>query len=186
MTKTILILPGSAREGSFNRKLAHAIGLRLQRHDGVHADVIDPNEFEMPIYNGDLEDGMGVPKPALALAERFTQADAVILVTPEYNASLPPLMKNTLDWLSRDVAPHRPYKGRPFALASCSPGGLGGIRALSHLRDVLVNVGAEMITPQVAVGGAMDAFDESGQLVAKRSSALLDGMIETLMERIEG
>ena len=187
---TVALIAGSTRSGSVNRRLARAIALRLEDEDGVRADVVDLSDYPMPIYDGDDEAAHGVPDSAIRLAERLSRADAVVFISPEYNASLTPLLKNTIDWLSRDVAPHRPFD-RVFALAAASPGGLGGIRMLSHMRDILVSIGArEIVTPQLAVGGAGQAFgeagDEAGRLVAERPARLLNGMVAILLARIAG
>lgn len=177
----IAIIPGSSRTGSINVKLAHAIARKLESMD-AQATVVDLGAYDIPIYNGDFEEENGTPQGARDLAAVIAEHQGVVLVNPEYNASLSPLMKNTLDWLSRDVG-HKVYQNRIFALAACSPGALGGIRALSHVRDVLVNVGAEMITPQLAVGPAGSAFGDEGDLTNERAQGILQNLCETLIER---
>ncbi len=108
-----------------------------------------------------------------------------MLVAPEYNASLTPLMKNALDWVSVTNKDKNgtitPYKGKIFALASASPGGLGGIRGLSHLRDVLTNMSATVIAEQVAVGNAENAFNKMDELKDERASGLLEATCKTLV-----
>lgn len=177
----IIIIPGSSREGSVNRKLAQAIARKLEIM-GADTTQVNLADYPMPLYDGDLEEAEGTPQGAKNLAAAIDAHHGVVLVNPEYNASLTPLMKNTLDWLSRDVGA-KPYQNRVFALASCSPGGLGGIRGLSHVRDVLVNVGAEMITPQLAVGQAGSAFTDDGDLTDERTQSILQTVCETLIER---
>ena len=180
----IVVFPGSVRTGSVNRKLAEAIALRFRDETGVEAEVIDPDDHKLPLYNGDLEKSDGIPAEAMGLAARFTAADAVILVSPEYNASLTPLLKNALDWLSRDVSPHAPFGKPVYALTAASPGGLGGIRGLSHLRDILVSIGADTLSVQLAVGGAGQAFDDAGRLTAERPAGLLEKMVAALLARV--
>ncbi|MEO0547888.1 MAG: NAD(P)H-dependent oxidoreductase [Pseudomonadota bacterium] len=182
MTK-IIIIPGSSREGSFNRKLASSIAKSIESH-GATATEVNLSDYPMPIFNEDWESENGAPAEAKALAQLIAEHQGVVFVTPEYNASLPPLLKNTIDWLSRGVGV-KVYQDRVFALAACSPGGLGGIRCLSHLRDVLLNVGAEMITPQIAVGQANTAFNEDMTLSNERTAGMLDGLSATLVGRIK-
>ena len=177
----ILIIPGSSRQGSINAKLADTIGRKLDE-DGAEATVISLADYPMPIYDGDLEAEDGVPEKAKELAALMSEHQGVVLVCPEYNASITPLLKNMLDWLSRDVG-CKPYAKRAFALAACSPGGLGGIRGLSHVRDVFVNVGAEAIVPQLCVGPASASFDDDGNLTNERQIGLLQNLSTTLIER---
>ncbi len=177
----ILIVPGSKRTGSLNTKLATVIEKELNS-SGAQATAITLADYEMPLYDGDLEEASGAPENAKKLASLISEHHGVVLVNPEYNGSFSALMKNTLDWLSRNVGLDV-YQGRVFALAACSPGGLGGIRVLSHARDNLVSVGADIITPQLAVGNAYDVIGDDGTLNNERSVELLQKMCETLIER---
>jgi NAD(P)H-dependent FMN reductase len=180
MTK-IIIIPGSTRKDSVNAKLGEAF--RLQLNDlGADADLITLADFAMPIFNQDDEAQNGAPSSAKELASLVAGYQGVVLINPEYNGSLTPLLKNTLDWLSRDVG-EKVYQNRTFALAACSPGALGGIRGLSRLRDILVSVVADTITPQLAVGGAGDAFADDGTLTNERAQGMLKTMCETLIKR---
>ena len=176
---SIALLPGSTRTGSVNRKLAQAFALALEAK-GVAATVINPDDYAMPMYNGDDEENSGLPEGAVKLAAELTRHQGVIFVSPEYNASTSPLLKNIIDWLSRDKD-HNPYQGRIFALAAASPGGLGGIRCLSHLRDMMVSIGADTLTAQLAVGGAFQAFDDDGKLTAERPAAMMAAMCDKLI-----
>ncbi len=180
MTK-IIIIPGSTREDSVNAKLGEAIRLKLIEL-GAEADLISLANYPMSIFNQDDEAENGVLESAKELASHITDYQGVVLINPEYNGSLTPLLKNTLDWLSRDVG-EKVYQNRIFALAACSPGALGGIRGLSHLRDILVSVVADTITPQLAVGGAGDAFADDGTLTNERAQGMLKTMCETLIKR---
>jgi NAD(P)H-dependent FMN reductase len=180
MTK-IIIIPGSTRNGSVNVQLGEAIRLKLQEM-GAEADLVSLADYPMPIFNADDEAQNGVPKEAKDLADLVGGYQGVVLINPEYNASLAPLLKNTLDWFSRDVGV-KVYQDRVFALAACSPGALGGIRGLSHVRDILVSVVADTITPQLAVGDAGGAFAEDGSLKNERAVAMLETMCETLIKK---
>ena len=177
----IIVIPGSSRKGSHNRRLAEVIANQLNVLGG-EATAINLADFPMPIYNGDLEESDGAPDSAMKLAKLIADNHGVVLVNPEYNGSFSGLMKNTLDWLSRDVGV-KVFQNRVFALAACSPGGLGGMRVLAHARDNLVSVGADMITPQVAVGNAHTAFAEDNTLSNERTASLLQSFCETLIER---
>ncbi|MDD9911176.1 MAG: NAD(P)H-dependent oxidoreductase [Ahrensia sp.] len=181
MTK-IIIIPGSTRTGSHNVRLAVAIKQALEATD-ADITLVDLSDYPMPIYNGDLEQASGAPREARDLAALIALHQGVVLVNPEYNASITPLMKNTLDWLSRDMGDVKPYQNRAFALASCSPGALGGIRALNHMRDTLISIGAqEVISPQIGVGNAANAFDENGNLAVERSKNMLQTYCDRLIE----
>ena len=178
MTK-IIIIPGSYRTGSVNVQLGEAIRLKFSELD-VDADLISLADYQMPIFNEDDEAERGAPQSAKDLAEKISDCQGVVFINPEYNSSLTPLLKNTIDWLSRDVGV-KVYQNRTFALAACSPGAVGGIRGLSHLRDVMVNVGADVITPQLALGNAGTAFADNGSLTNERAQNILQTMCETLI-----
>jgi NAD(P)H-dependent FMN reductase len=164
---TILILPGSARRDSVNRKLA-AVAAGLVADAGAVADLIDPADFPLPIFDQEIEDAEGLPPAAKALKAKFLAADGLIFVSPEYNSSVTPLMKNFIDWVSRAEsdaeAPLAAYRGKVAGLLAASPGALGGLRGLVHLRSILGNIGVLVVPKQFALGGAFQKFDESGAL----------------------
>ena len=177
----IIVIPGSMRTGSHNVRLAGIIAKQLNEL-GADAQAITLADYQMPILNQDDEADTGTPEAARKLAALIGEHQGVVLVNPEYNGSFSGLMKNTLDWLSRDVGV-KVYQNRVFALAACSPGMLGGIRVLSHARDNLVSVGADMITTQLAVGGAGKAFAEDDTLTNERAAGLLKSLCESLIDR---
>ncbi|MGI9355050.1 MAG: NADPH-dependent FMN reductase [Rhizobiaceae bacterium] len=178
----IIIVPGSTRTGAFSVQLAKAIKQSLEAKD-CEVTLVNMTDYPMPLLNQDLEQESGPPQQAKDLAALVSQHHGVVLVNPEYNASLTPLMKNTLDWMSRDMGDARPYQNRAFALASSSPGGLGGIRALSHARDILVSIGAqEVISPQLGLGNAMTAFADDGNLAVERLNSMLQSFCDRLIE----
>ncbi|EFL87646.1 NADPH-dependent FMN reductase [Ahrensia sp. R2A130] len=176
---SIAILPGSTREASVNRQLAKAFALALQAK-GVSASVVEPADYPLAMYSGDDEANGNFPEKLDALAAELARHQAVILVSPEYNACTTPLLKNIIDWLSREKE-HNVYERRIFALAAASPGGLGGIRCLSHLRDMMVSIGADTLTAQLAVSGAGQAFNDEGHLTAERPAAMMDAMCDKLI-----
>jgi chromate reductase len=158
-TIRVLGIPGSLRKGSFNRMaLAAAQALAPE---GV---VIEPCEIrDIPLYDGDVEASTGLPAAVVAFREKIAAADALLIVTPEYNSSVPGVLKNAIDWASRP--PSQPFDGKPVAIMGASPGALGTVRAQLHLRHILANVNAHVLPqPQVMIAGAGQRFDAQGQL----------------------
>jgi NAD(P)H-dependent FMN reductase len=181
MSLRIQIISGSARTGSFNQQLASVIASRLQA-EGHTASEWDFRAHPLPMYDGDLE-AEGLPETVAAIKKAVAEADAVVFVSPEYNASMSPLLKNALDWISRPgqgAAPDNAWGGKVVMLSAASPGGLGGIRGLSHLRDSLTNVGALVLPGMASVGVAHEAFAEDGSLKDERTASFLDSALAGL------
>jgi NAD(P)H-dependent FMN reductase len=178
----ILALAGSARSGSFNR-LTLAVAVEGLQSAGAEVTEIDLNDYPLPIYNGDLEASEGLPENAAKLQQIFAEQDGFVFASPEYNASVTPLLKNTIDWISRtpENGPE-PFDGKVAALVSASPGGLGGMRGLTHLRAILGNLGVLVLPGQVSVSAAFDAFDDNGQLKQERKAKQLHGLAATLVD----
>ncbi len=180
----ILVFAGSIRTGSINEKLAVCATQAIAEAGGdvTHLSLAD---YPMPIYNGDLEAAEGPPENAKRLAERFVASRGIFIVAPEYNGGITPLLKNTIDWVSRPkVTDHRPgpFKGRVFALGAVSNGQFGGYRGLLQLRHSLQNaLGTLMVPEMVSVPAADGAFDEAGRLVAERPAAMLRTVAERLV-----
>ena len=183
-TTRILAFAGSNRKASCNRKLIGAAA-QLGTEAGLEVTLVDLNEYDLPIYNGDLEETSGLPANALALKKLIHAHDAVLIASPEYNASVTPLLKNTIDWCSRpggEDDPGKVWNGKLVGLLSASPGGLGGIRALNHLRAILLNVSAFVIPAQFALSGAMQAFDEAGHLKEEAARKAVLSVLTQLSE----
>ncbi len=181
----ILILAGSTRAGSHNQSLADAFASELVNHD---CDItrLSLADYDLPVFNHDLEQEKGVPENAMKLARQFHRHSAIILVSPEYNGSFTPLMKNTIDWISRAPSSNKslaPFKNRLAAIAACSTGAMGGISGLGHLRDVLVRLGMQVISEQTAVANAENAFDDRGNLVQERAARLMKQACHSLVEK---
>ncbi len=141
-----VVLIGSVRKGSYNAALAHA--LPAIAPSGVTIDFL-PSVATLPIYDGDVE-AAGFPEPVSAMGAQVKAADGVIIVTAEYNYSIPGGLKNALDWLSR--LKDKPMAGKPVLIQSASPGGMGGARAQYHLRQVLVALDSHVMNvPEVMV-----------------------------------
>lgn len=173
----ILVLAGSLRRGSYNRQLAGAAARELALA-GVDITEISLADFPLPIYDADLEAQSGVSALALQLKRQFMIHHGILLVSPEYNASVSPLLKNAIDWISRvrerGEDPLPAFSGRVFALGAASPGKFGGMRGLMALRQVLeLGCGASVIPQQVTVAFADRAFDETGHLRDERDAAQL-------------
>src|SRR5881227_3741203 len=148
----LLVIPGSLRTGSLNARLAATAALELAQA-GAEVTCISLADFPLPIYDGDLQSRSGVPKNAVNLKRMIGIHHGVLIVTPEYNASLPPLVKNTIDWVSRVEDAHESkgqvFRERPFAIAAASNGRLGGARCLQALRLVLSACRALVIPNQL-------------------------------------
>ena len=162
----ILVLAGSARLDSIHRKLARQT-VEALRSAGVEATLADLRDFPMPIYDGDLEAGQGLPAAAKALKELARRHDGFAIASPEYNGSFPALLKNALDWISRPEPGERPlevFRGKVAAILSGSPGPGGGQRVLRHLRELLQMMSVTVIPEQLSLARADAAFDAAGRL----------------------
>jgi NAD(P)H-dependent FMN reductase len=174
MTARLLVFAGSARRGSFNKALARLAAEHCRRL-GAETDFIDLADFPMPLYDGDLEADSGPPENAFRLQDLIARQDGLLIVSPEYNNSLPALLKNTLDWVSRTprVRGTNPFAGKVAGLASASPGSLGGMRGLDHVRRVLDTLGMLVLPGVVAIPHADRAFDDAGRLLDASSDERL-------------
>ena len=171
----VLAFAGSARRDSLNKKLARAAA-EAARKAGAEATFIDLADYPMPLYDGDLEAREGMPANAMRLRELFLAHDALLIASPENNASVSSLLKNTLDWLSRGIGDGKgansgtaPYAGKTALLLCASPGGFGGVRGLPHLRQILATLGVTVLGTQVSLPRAHEAFDEQGALKDARA-----------------
>ena len=163
----ILALAGSTRSDSLNKRLIEAVAA-LADPASAEVEVIDLRDYPLPLYDGDLEDAEGVPDNAMALKEKFLAADALLISTPEYNTSLPAVLKNAIDWISRPVdgVPWlSEIRGQVLGAMSASPGSTGGMQALGHLRQMFSNLGAYVVPGFTACPNAAGAFDEHGNFV---------------------
>lgn len=181
----LLFLAGSARAESFNKKLAK-LAEKLAKEAGAQTTYIDLKDYPMPIYDGDLEDESGLPDSAINLKKLFVEHDGFYISSPEYNSSIPPLLKNALDWISRthekDEKPLIAYKGKVAALGAVSPGALGGLRGLVPLRMMLGNIGVFVTPSQTAISGGMSAFNDDGSLKDERQAGMLKNSVLEFIE----
>ncbi|HSI55576.1 MAG TPA: NAD(P)H-dependent oxidoreductase, partial [Ramlibacter sp.] len=166
----LLIFAGSTRQNSWNRKLAK-VTAAMAAASGAEITHIELGDFDIPMYNADLE-ARGTPADVVRLKQLGYEHPAWIICTPEYNASYPALLKNTLDWISSPIKSDpvwkddfRSTRGKVVGVLSASPGALGGLRSQSHLVPLLMNLHFWVAPTNYALGRAATAFDEQGQLV---------------------
>ena len=156
MTINALMICGSLRKASFNRALMNALpGLAPAGMTLAEA----PSFRSFPLYNADLQTSGGFPADVVALADAIRAADGVVIISPEYNWTIPGALKNSFDWVSR--LSDQPFKNKPVAIQSATGGSLGGARMQYHLRMALMYLNAFVFgTPEVFVGLAQTKFDE--------------------------
>ncbi len=181
----ILVIPGSLRTGSLNAKLAATIAAELAQA-GADVTRISLADFPMPIYDGDLQAKSGVPKTAHNLKRMMASHHGVLIVTPEYNASIPSLLKNAIDWVSRIQDSHEArgqvFRDRAFAIAAASGGRLGGARALMALRLILTACQAHVIPNQLSLPFAPEAYDDMDRLKHPADIEAQKGLVQQLIE----
>ena len=182
----ILVIPGSTRTGSHNVKLA---ALAVKELTLIDADVtrISLQDYPLPIYDADLDARSGQPAAAVGLKQMIMAHHGVFIASPEYSASVTPLLKNAIDWVSRVRERGDPtyaaFKGRVFAIASASPGRAGGLRSLMALRQILeLGCGALVIPEQVAIPNAEQAFDDKDEIVDLGTFNLLRAELQKLVD----
>jgi NAD(P)H-dependent FMN reductase len=162
----VLGFAGSTRAGSLNKRLVQ-VALAGAAEAGAETRFLDLADFRMPVYDGDEEARHGLPEAAVQLKQELLTHDALLIASPEYNGSLTAVLKNTLDWISRPrqgEATLAAFDGKVAGLLSASPGSLGGLRGLAHLRQILSGIRVLVIPEQLAVARAGDAFDAEGRL----------------------
>ena len=181
----ILVIPGSLRTGSLNARLA-AVAAYEFAQAGAEVTRISLGDFPLPIYDGDLQTKSGVPKHAINLKRMIGSHHGVLIVTPEYNSSVPPLVKNTIEWVSRvqDAQETRGqvFRERAFAIAAASESRLGGTRSLAALRLILTACHATVIPNQLALSFAADAYDDMDRLKHRSDVEALDALVRQLIE----
>ncbi len=182
----LLVFAGSTRTQSFNRKLAQ-IAADMGREGGAAVTHIELADFDVPLYNADLE-AQGTPRDVVRLKEIFFAHPAWIVVSPEYNGSTTALLKNTIDWVSSPIqgdplwsSGSKPFVGKVVGLLSASPGALGGLRSLSHLGPLLMNLQCWVSPRQFALAKAGEAFDPGGSLATEAARVAVHGVVEQVL-----
>ena len=181
----ILVIPGSLRTGSLNARLAAAAVYQFAQA-GAEVTRLSLGDFPLPIYDGDLQTKSGVPKNAINLKRMIGAHQGVLIVTPEYNSSVPPLVKNTIDWVTRVQDAHETrgqvFRERAFAIAAASPGRLGGARCLAALRLILSACHATVIPNQLALSFAGEAYDDMDRLKHPGDIEALNALVRQLID----
>ena len=184
MTK-IAVIAGSVRQGSFNRMLAKLAIAQLEAHGGTVTEV-DLGAFDLPIYSAELEAG-NFPPDALRLKQILSEQDGLLVVSPEYNGSIPPLLKNAIDWASRPTGEEgliafTAYRGKAAAIMAASLSPFGGLRGLMHLRQILNAVEMTVIPEQVVIPAAHTAYESDGRLKEELPAMLVKNATARLIK----
>lgn len=184
----ILAFAGSSRQESFNKKLIK-VAAQAAEKAGAQVTLVDLKDFPMPLMNQDLEEKEGMPEFAKKFKDLMLSHDAFLISTPEYNSSIPPLLKNTIDWASRKNSSTEEsliaYKGKIAGVMSASPGALGGLRSLLLVRAILEHVGVLVIPAQQAVGKAHEAFGPDGNLKDPKQQAAIEKIAQDLVKTVK-
>lgn len=182
-TPRILAFAGSARRDSLNRRLITAAA-GYAREAGADVTVADLADYPMPLFDQDLEADVGRPDEVARFRSLMLEHDGFLIAAPEYNSSITPLLKNTIDWASRSLGDEPPlecYRGKTCGLLAASPGGLGGLRGLVHVRSILSNIGVLVIPEQHALASAHEAFDDGGALKNERAATAVERVANRLV-----
>jgi NAD(P)H-dependent FMN reductase len=187
MAAKILAFAGSTRTGSHNKKVVH-LAATAARAAGAEVTLIDLRDFPLPLFDEDLEAAEGMPPNARQLKELFFAHNGLLLSCPEYNSSISAVLKNTIDWVSRKGPGHLaewPFRGKVAALLAASPGALGGLRGLVHVRSILGNIDVLVLPDQLAIAKAFDAFTPEGALKDAKHQATVESIAGKLVQTIQ-
>lgn len=183
----ILAFAGSLRKDSYNKKLIR-IAAEGAKDAGADVTLIELNDFPLPHYNEDIEKSEGLPENALKLKKLMKESDGFMIATPEYNSSLPGVLKNVIDWTSRKATPDESnlscFTDKLAILLSASPGNFGGLRSLIHLRAILENIFTMVIPEQKAISQASEAFDSDGNLKNQKQQQSIKALAKKLVDTI--
>jgi NAD(P)H-dependent FMN reductase len=182
----LLVFAGSTRKASFNRQLAH-VAATMGRAAGAEVTLMDLADFDIPMYNADLE-SQGTPADVMKLKKIMFAHSAWIICSPEYNGSYTALLKNTIDWASSPVksdpewsSGSKAFMGKVVGLLSASPGALGGLRSQSHLVPLMLNLQCWVAPKAFALGRAGDAFDAQGDLKDEAQRKMVQAVVEQVL-----
>lgn len=179
----IIAFAGSAREGSFNKKLVRAAASQAEAL-GAAVTLIDLNDYPMPVYHGDDERRDGTTPNGRLLRRLFMQHDGLLIASPENNGSVSALLKNTFDWISRadEGLPEKiAFTGKVAGVMGCSTGYFGALRHIAHLRDILTSMGTIVLPERVNIPSGRDAFDGDGKLIAEPARQSVAALVKRLV-----
>jgi NAD(P)H-dependent FMN reductase len=182
----ILAFAGSARAASYNKQLVRNAADAI-RAAGADVTVLDLADLPLPLYDSDLEEREGLFSNACKLREAMLAHRGLLIASPEYNSSIPAALKNAIDWATRSetgTGTLDAFHDKVAALVSASPGGLGGLRALVHLRAILGNIGVLVLPDQLAIAKAHEAFDAAGVLKDEKQRASLGRIAQKLVTTV--
>ncbi len=178
----ILALAGSTRKDSYNKKL---VKVAASGATGAEVTFIDLNDLPMPLFDEDLEAADGIPENAVKFKQLLKEADGFLISSPEYNGSYSAVLKNAIDWASRQAEGETSlecFKNKTVTLMSTSPGALGGVRGLIPLRTLLAGIGCIVLPRQLAVGKAFELFDDNGNIVSEKRQQSVQSLGKELVE----
>ncbi|MBW4682553.1 MAG: NAD(P)H-dependent oxidoreductase [Microcoleus vaginatus WJT46-NPBG5] len=182
-TPKILAFAGSTRRDSYNKKLVK-VAAQGARSAGAEVTFLDLRDLPLPLYDEDLEAEQGIPQNALKLKELMMDHQGFLIASPEYNSSLSAVLKNAIDWASRPASPDEPmlacFSYKVAAIMSASPGGIGGMRGLVHLRSLLGNIKVIVLPDQVAVPKVHEAFNADGTMKDPQQQASIEKLGENV------
>lgn len=173
----VLLIPGSLRRESLNKKLLQALPALLP--SSVSAEIVDLKSYGIPLYDGDLEQE-SFPDGVNVLGNQIKGANALIIASPEYNGSISGPLKNTIDWLSR-LNPI-PLTAKPILMMAASPGALGGVRGLAQARPSLENLGAFLYPQSFGLAKAHEAFQSSGPFVDVKTEERVRTLLKNFVD----
>lgn len=185
-TPRILAFAGSTRSGSFNKKLVK-VAAKAAENAGATVTYVDLRDLKLPVYDGDLENEQGLPDGAKKLKALMLEHDGFLISSPEYNSSISAALKNAIDWASRPSEGEgqlAAYRGKVAGIMAASPGGLGGLRGLVHLRAILENISVMVIPDQLAISQAHEAFNDDGTLNDDGQQTKVAGIAEKVAQTI--
>jgi NAD(P)H-dependent FMN reductase len=182
----ILAFAGSLRRDSFNKQLVR-IAAQGARTAGAEVTVIDLRDYPLPVFDEDLERESGAPENVRRLKQLFVEHDGLLIASPEYNSSITAVLKNTIDWVSRQSPGEPPlvaFTSKVAVVLGTSPGALGGLRGLVHLRAILGNIGVIVLPDQTAIPKAHEAFAADGSLKEAKQQATVEKLGATLASTV--
>ena len=183
----ILALAGSKRRESFNRKLLR-IAAEGARAAGGEVTLIEMSDYPLPLFDEDDQAEHGLPQPARELKKLMQSHQGMLIASPEYNSSITPLLKNVIDWTSRAEVGEPPlvcFRGKVAVVMSASPGSLGGMRGLVHLRAILGNIGTLVLPATISISQAMNAFDATGSLAEEAQRSAVERLGAQLVQFLQ-